>query len=278
MTTLDAAFASRNWSIIGRVVLFWAGYLAILLLAAKVKALAPPPWHQLVWGLVSIAALFPLTLVFLRWDGRSRRDVGLNFEAKSVARLGLGAILGLAVYGLNVLIVSAVAGPIRFSWGVGIDPAGVVLVVATTVARSGMEELGFRGYPLRTLVPSLGFWKAQGIVAVAFGLCHFAFGWSWTSILLGVIPSAFLFGMAASASGGLALPIGLHAGLNLARWSVGENGAAGIWTMVVDETAQAGIAKVAPTIGVIVGVLGTLALWWWHQTRTQVTDNRDASS
>jgi Type II CAAX prenyl endopeptidase Rce1-like len=117
-----------------------------------------------------------------------------------------------------------------------------------------MEELGFRGYPLRTLVPGLGLWPAQAIVAVAFSLCHLAFGWSWTTILLGVIPSALLFGMAAIASRGLAVPIGLHAGVNLAQSSMSGNSSWGFWKLAMDDQARGRITALSPISGVAVTV------------------------
>jgi membrane protease YdiL (CAAX protease family) len=142
--------------------------------------------------------------------------------------------------------------------------SGVLLTFGTLLALSCMEELGFRGYPLRALVPTLGPWGAQALVAVAFALSHFLYGWSWASVVFGVLPSAFLFGAAALASGGLAMPIGLHMALNVAQWSIGEKESTGFFTQTVDQTARARIEQVAPITGMAVILAMAAVLWWWH--------------
>jgi uncharacterized protein len=279
MTEVTPRSGKRRWSILGRVALFWTGYIVIIVLtalAANVTAIVPERWGQLTWGLASGAAILLLTLLFLRREGRSVGAVGLNLETTSVLRLISGVSIGLAIYGLNILLVTVTAGPIRFAPTASADPSALVLVVCTYLGLSSMEELGFRGYPLRSLVPAFGLWPAQVIVAVAFGLSHLPFGWSATAILLGVVPSGLLYGMAAIASRGLAMPIGVHAGWNLASWSIGEKKALGIWTMTVEEQASARIATVAPIIGVAVVVLTAVAFWRWHQSHRNRDDEAGA--
>ena len=276
MTEVTPGLGKRRWPILGGVVLFWGGYIVILVLAATVKGMVPERWGQLTWGLASGAAILLLTLLFLRREGRSFRAVGLNLETTSVLRLIGGVFIALAIYGLNILLVTVTAGPIRFAPAAAADPSTLLLIVRSYLVLSSIEVRGFRGYPLRTLVPALGLWPAQVIVAVAFGLSHLAFGWSATAILLGVVPSALLYGMAAIASRGLAMPIGVHAGWNLASWSVGEKKAPGIWTMTVEEQASARIATVAPIIGVAVVVLTALVFWHWHQSRRNGNGESDA--
>lgn len=263
----EVATNRRRATVLGRVVVFWGGYIVILFVMAIAKAMVPERWSQLVWGTLSSVAIFSLALFVLRREGRSVREAGMNFETTSILRFLAGALIGLAIYAFNILLATIIAGPIRFTWTADVEPSVIVLSVCSFAALSCMEEIGFRGYPLRTLVPRFGLWHAQGIVAVAFGLCHLAFGWSIANTLFGVVPSALLFGMVAIASRGLAMPIGVHAALNFARWAAGENNAAGIWTMVVDAQTQARLATVAPSIGVAVTLLATIAFWRWHESR-----------
>ena len=249
---------------LGKVVLFWAAYLAILIAASPLKGSVPERWGQLVWGTSSASAILLLTLLFLSRERRSIREVGLNLEAASVSRFVAGALMGLTIYGLNVLLVTALTSPIQFT-RTGVDAGAVLLAVATFIVLSMMEELGFRGYSLRTLVPGIGLWKAQGVVALAFGLSHLAFGWSWVTVLVGVLPNALLFGMSAVVSRGLALPIGLHAGINVARWAAGEKGTPGIWTMSASDQTSGQISAVAPVVGVAIPLLVSFVMWRWYQ-------------
>ena len=242
-----------------KVSVFWAAYLAILLVAGWAEAFLPPAFAKLFWGTTSSVLILILTVIFLRRERRKPQDVGLGFDSLTPARLAAGLLLAFATYGLILLLVSTLLGPIHFVWAPRPNPAATLLSVSTTFALACMEELGMRGYPLRTLVPALGYWPAQFIVAIAFGICHKLFNYSWLAILLGVIPSALLFGATAIASRGLAMPIGVHAGVNLAQWSVGEQG--GFWATNAADIARARIATFSPVIVASVMVLASILLW-----------------
>jgi len=232
--------------------------MAVLVLASSVKAKVPPQWGQLVWGLASSAALLPLILVFLRREGRTFRDIGLNIEAMSVPRLVAGIVIGLATFAVILLLIDIIAGPLRLTRGIA--SSGTMAVSGCTfLALACMEELGFRGYALRTLVRTMGMWRAQAIVAVAFGLSHVAFGWSWINILLGVIPSALLFGIAATSSRGLAMPIGVHTGVNFAQWAVSDN--SGIWKLVFNDQLRLRVDFVSHIIGIAVTLFVAFLFW-----------------
>ncbi len=257
-----------------RALLFLVAYIAVLVLVGSFKGLVPIAWGPFVWGSASTVLLVTLTLVVLRSEKRRPADVGLAIEASSVGRLGAGIAIGVALYALNLLVVRLVAGP------VGIDPAAgrsagtFALLVATLFALSAMEEVGFRGYALRTLAASIGTWQAQVVVAFAFGLAHIAYGWSLSAVAFGVLPNALLFGVAAMVSRGLALPIGVHAGVNLASRSLGEHDALGLWTLVADEATQGRIAAVAPWTSVVLTVLGAALLWRFYP-RPRPHEDRD---
>jgi membrane protease YdiL (CAAX protease family) len=248
----------QRWRVFMRVALFWCCYMAVLVLAWMIKGKIPPNWGQLVWGLASSAALLPLILVFLQWEGRTFRDIGLNFEAMSVPRLVAGTAIGVASFAVILWLVSMIAGPMRLTRGTA-SPGGVVVSGLTTLALACMEELGFRGYPLRTLVQTLGMWRGQAIVAVAFGLCHVAYGWSWTNIVLGVMPWALVFGFAATSSRGLAMPIGVHAGVNFAQATVNDD--SGIWKLVIDDQLRPRVGFVSRMIGIAVALFMAFLFW-----------------
>ncbi len=257
--------------LLARVAFFWGGYLAILWLTSLVKAKLPPQWGQLAWGVTSCAMLLPLTALFLRMDHRRADEIELNLNRTSCLRVVLGLLIGFAVFGLQSYLLFA-SLQARFCL-CGLRKSGDVWdcgfrSCAATLALSAMEEIGFRGYPLRTLVRGFGLWPAQGIVAVAFGLCHMAFGWPLGSILLGVVPSALLFGMAAIASRGLAIPIGLHAGLKSGRQdSMNGNGGWELWTLKMDDRVGAAVARTSPIIGATVVILAMIVFWWWSRFR-----------
>jgi hypothetical protein len=130
------------------------------------------------------------------------------------------------------------------------------------------EELAFRGYPLRQLERSFGVWPAQLLVAAAFALEHRAGGYSWTNALFGAFIGSLLFGMAALATRGLALPIGLHAGWNFGQWMIGEKETPGIWTPVQANGPSAHADHVALAAYVLVFAAATLAFWRYRKARS----------
>lgn len=241
------------------------GYVAIFFVVGSTKGLVPAEWQDLYSGLLGSLALVGFTYPFVRHERGRFHAAGIGFDRMSPVRLVAGLLLGLALYGVVVALVAAVTGPITFisssqspGWG------GVALVVASFLSLSALEEVGFRGHPLRALQDPLGPVTAQVVVAVAFGASHLLYGWQVTTVLLGVIPSGLLFGVAAKASPGLAFPIGVHAALNLAAWSIGSKETPGPWTIVLADGATERVATVAPWISLGV-TLVTAALLAWRR-------------
>jgi membrane protease YdiL (CAAX protease family) len=132
------------------------------------------------------------------------------------------------------------------------------------VALSTREELAFHGYPLRRLKSFFGLWGAQFIVAFIFALEHVAGGSTLWLALLGAGVGSLLFGMAAIATRGIALPIGLHAAWNIGDWMRGGKDWAGIWKPVLEEGFKDRAAFVGITSYVLVTCLATLTFWWWY--------------
>jgi hypothetical protein len=78
---------------------------------------------------------------------------------------------------------------------------------------------------------------------------------------LGVFPSAILVGMATLVSGGLALPLGVHLGINMARWMTGEADGEGLWTLDTSSLDPTRAATLAPLIGAAVPLCVALLLF-----------------
>jgi uncharacterized protein len=246
-----------------RVALFWAGYLAVLWLAAFPKQMVPDAWGPLVWGVVSLLIIAAATRWMERREGRAGAERTVAFDRGSVTRFALGLLVGVAAYVLVTLGISLLVTPIHFHRSVGPTVGVLALTVTTILALATMEELGFRGYSLRALHAALGAWPAQCLVAIAFGLCHVLFGWPWLTVLMGVVPSALLFGAAAQRSGGIAMAIGVHAALNLAQTMVGEKSVPGYWSINFDPNATESLARWAPPLGAVTTLLCAAVVWWW---------------
>jgi len=256
-----------------RVALFWVGYIAILLVGSFPRNMVPPRWAQAVWVLWGAVLVFGMTVLFVRRDGRSLRDVGLGFDAATVSRFALGVVAGAAIYLMTLLAVGAVTGAIHIENRVGFDAAAMTVAVATFVASACMEGFGFRGYPQHTLQHRFGVWPAVITTAFFFALSHVAFGWPWNQVLFGVFPNGLLFGMVTVASRGLAMPVALHAAINMSQWCFGEDGGVGPWTIVVDPSALGRVQAVAPVMALVVYGLAIFAAWLWYRRTTASRDH-----
>ncbi len=265
----DRVPSARRAVALTRTAFFWGAYLAVLWLATVPKGMVPPQWSQLVWGLISTPAILGVTVFFARREARSLRDLGLVVELGSAVRFLAGIGIGVANYGLMIVAISVLVAPIHFAPAALPTAGSLIVTVMTIVVLACMEELGFRGYPLRTLILALGAWRAQALIAVAFGLCHVLFGWGWQQVVFGVLPSALLFGAVAQASGGLAMPTGVHAALNLVRVATGETATPGLWTIEIDQHAASHVATWAPVNGLLVTLLTTAGVWGVHWRRSR---------
>jgi membrane protease YdiL (CAAX protease family) len=111
-------------------------------------------------------------------------------------------------------------------------------------------------------------WGALLLIGVVFTLEHTAGGWSWSRSLLGPPAGALLFGMAALATRGIAVPLGIHAAFNFGQSLMGQKDIAGMWKPVVDT----GFDRQADTLGYIgylVGMLLTVSgFWLWKEQRS----------
>lgn len=238
---------------IARLLLFWTAALAILMGAGLLKGFVPPRWGGLAWGVSSSIALLLLIRFLITREGGTLAAVGLRFNGGSPGRMAAGLLLGIGIYAVTLLAISLTLGPLQLVRAAAPPLDAAVVIVASTVALALMEELAFRSYSLWTVRSAFGYWQTQAIVACAFGLLHLLYGWPLQTIALGVVPSAVLFGVAAITTRGLAWPLGLHTGINLARWLTGENGDQGFWRLGAEGVDQARLALWSPWIGV--GVL-----------------------
>ena len=256
---------SQSWRSLLRVALFLLGCAIILAMVGPLAPKGPGRTPEVFIGMVASLATFGLTVVFVRWEGVRLADVGARPDQRSALRFGLGFLAGSGLVVLNSLVLWG-AGHVHWVQTRETNFSEAMIALVVYLSLSVREELAFHGYPLQRLRLRVGLWGAQFSIALVFALEHVAGGSTWGTALLGAGVGSLLFGMAAVASRGLALPIGLHAAWNFGDWMRGGKTAAGFWKPVVadgfkDRAAVAGIAGFALVTG-----LATLAFWWWHRS------------
>lgn len=206
-----------------------------LWLLASAWLLIAAGWHAAPWVGAGNAALLSFGagawLVWacpLRGASRARPPSGVARRAgasRAWRRGVLPALLGLAAG--YVLFVPWLLATWHAGGALGLDPAwlgapvaplagGPALWIAGVVLAPLFEERLYRGHLLVPLRGRLGATGALAVTSALFALPHLA---PWN--VLGTFLGGLGLGALALASGGLVLPIAVHAGLNLAAVSGG---------------------------------------------------------
>jgi membrane protease YdiL (CAAX protease family) len=116
-----------------------------------------------------------------------------------------------------------------------------------------MEELAFRSYTFVSLNKKYGIWITQLVVAIAYAGYHIATGWSVTSAFAGPFVWAFVFGLAAAKTGGIAMPLGIHIALNILQPLTGFKGEEySLWSLNYPQDSPASVVNHTDTVGLYI--------------------------
>jgi membrane protease YdiL (CAAX protease family) len=239
----------------------------VLAFAAPIAQRVAGPHFELFLGVVTSIATFALTAIFVRWDRVHLDDVGAWPNLRTPARLALGFLIGLLIIAAWGAI-SLTAGQVHWVRANDFDPGSIAMALLAYVALACREELAFRGYPLRMLDRRFGLWPAQLSIAFMFALEHKLAGATWVDAFLGSGVGSLLFGMAAIATRGLAIPIGIHAAWNLGHWALGLKGTPGVWK-VIDQPHNTGVKGIFVYDAVM--LFAVFAFWLWHRRSAKRT-------
>jgi uncharacterized protein len=246
-------FASRAIAI---SFLFWITFIALLVVSGFLSnSFLPAEQSRLGYGILGSLAALVVTWIFLRFEKQSFHEIGLVWEKRSLPRFFAGLIMGLLLMGFILVPLILFSGmqftlnPEPFSWS-------MVFPYIMFIPLAFMEEAGFRAYTLIKLDKAVGTIAMQIVIAIAFALYHIANGWSMEAAFLGTFVWAWVFGLAAIWSGGIALPTGIHVMLNVLQGLTGlKPGNYSIWIVSVDDTTQRNVISGADRIGLIMQLI-----------------------
>ena len=245
-----------------QVLLFWLLFLILLFVGAILFTRdLEGALNRYVYGAIGTVAALLATAVLLKMSKWSWIDAGLRWDHYSAMRFIAGFAAGLALVGVILLLVFLHSGirpvPADGLSAATLLPLGALLLLAL------MEEIAFRGSPFAQLQRQYGLWVAQLTTALAFAVYHVLMGWPLVMALIGPGTWAFVFGIAAARTGGIALPTGIHFGLNVAQALVGLGTATASVTAfqladangliggsIAERTTPAGLAAQALFLGI----------------------------
>lgn len=257
---------SKPHSIV-RVLLFLIACAVVLAFAAPIAQRFAARDFELFLGVVTSIATFALTAIFVRWERLSLADAGAEPNGGSLARLVLGFLIGSVIIAAWA-VISLAAGQVHWVRAHDFDPGSIAVALLAYLSLACREELAFRGYPLRMLDRRFGLWPAQLSIAFMFALEHKLAGATWVDAFLGSGVGSLLFGMAAIATRGLAIPIGIHAAWNLGHWALGLKGTPGVWR-VIERPHSTGVEGIFVYDAVM--LFAVFAFWVWHRRSAKRT-------
>jgi uncharacterized protein len=243
---------NRAIKAVGTSILFWIVFIALLVVSGIVSnILLPLAQSRLGYGMLGSLAALLVTWIFLKVEKKSLREIGLIWEQKTLLRFLAGLIIGSLLLGF-ILLALILFSDTQFT--LNPEPFSIAMLVPYIMflPLAFMEEAGFRAYTLVKLNKAVGTIAMQLIIAIAFALYHIANGWSIEAAFLGTFVWAWVFGLAAVWSGGIALPTGIHVALNVLQGLTGlKPGNNSIWIMTFGDSEQQRIISGADRIGLI---------------------------
>jgi uncharacterized protein len=256
---------------VARIALFIIACAVVLAAVAPLGAKVSGQWSLVAIGASTSLIAFVMSVLFARWDRIRLKDIGAAIGSRSFPRLALGFLTGLILVGLQTSIVF-LAGHVRYVPSGTLDLGTAPVALLAYLVLSCREELAFHGYPLRRLDSFLGLYPAQFLIALVFAAEHVLGGYTWANALLGAATGSLLFGMAALATRGLAVPIGLHAAWNFGQWVLGGKETPGLWTAIIDQDFRARAERTWMISYLMVIGVATCAFWLWYRRRMSGDD------
>lgn len=263
----------KNLRSVARVLLFMLCCAAVLIATSALPMARTGSASILVLSVVSSAGALLLTYAFTRWESRSVASVGASFNRRSPMRFTIGLLIGGLILGSQWLLMWA-CGRVHWELAEKISPGTFATMVAAFMFLSAREEIAFHGFPLRRLHDIFGLWPAQICVAALFALEHLAGGTSLQNAVAGAAMGSLVFGMAAIASRGLAIPIGIHAAWNIGDWMRGGKATPGIWRPVVEPGHESYVEAAGLGSYVLVMAIATFILWFYHRAHSGLRSER----
>ncbi|MBO9660824.1 MAG: CPBP family intramembrane metalloprotease [Chitinophagaceae bacterium] len=260
-----------------RCILFWILFEILLFGTGNLSWFVPTAavrWMQAFFG---VASAIVLVYLFLRIEKKSLADIGLTVNRKTPLRFAGGIIIGTIIIGCILALLLGLSELTINVNPVSSSPAYLIPFYLLIVPFAYMEELAFRSYTMARLNNQYGIWLAQFVSSIAFALYHVVSGWTWYIAFLGPFIWAFIFGLSALWSGGIAMPTGIHAALNIWQVVLGmKGGEAAFFVLKLKEQHQVNAQQKLDSLGVaihiIIFLLGILATRMFVRRRHRLPD------
>lgn len=207
-----------------RIILSSLAVPLIWILSLKLSFLLPLSFPEdykwFVGGVFGTLLALLITYQFSKFNKVSMNQIGLNWESKTLTRLLTGFLIGTAIASVMLFAIVHLTEleinryensniPKAFFWMLAIFPLAF------------MEEVAFRGFVFFNLERIIGLRLTIIITSIIFAYYHDLSGATFTTQLLGPGVWGIIYGLSAIWSKGLAMPTGIHTGVNIVLASLG---------------------------------------------------------
>lgn len=262
---------------ITKAISFWIIFILLLVVAGLfIHLVLPAKWERYAYGTLGTFAAFIATIIVLKIEKNFFANYELKWEASTIANLLKGIIIGALCFGVMMLILTSFT-TLSIEKSNKTVTINALLGLGYILPMAFMEEVAFRAYPFLKLKKAFGLRIAQLLVAVAFAIYHIVQGWNIEISFLGPGIWAFVFGLGAVWSKGIALPTGIHIAINFLQEVLGMKGNNDhcIFIMTQKSNAPADFVR-TEIIGVAVQILvlvATILLTEWLIRKNKIATN-----
>lgn len=260
---------------LGKPILFMLVFTGLLFLCGNARSLFPSAYSFFAYGILGSLAGLVTARIFQRNRQPSFAYMGLGWEKKTLFRFALGSLIGLVIF---VLILFALLqfSELTILYHPQSSATDYLFLYLPILPLALMEEIGFRSYPQQKLYQAYGPWISQLVIAVAFGAYHLLNGWSLLSSFAGPFVWAFVFGLAAIWSRGIAVPTGIHFALNVLQSITGMKGSNGaVWILDYPSGTNPVLMERTDKIGLMIQVailvVALLATFWYVRGKKELS-------
>lgn len=256
-----------------KAVLFCATFTILFIALSLFKSFFPGSQERIAHAIVGTIAAILTTFLFLKFDRKTFADIGFVYKKPTLKNFVVGLFTGICLMGLLSYTVILFSG-FKVETNAESNLANFILCTLPLIPLAFMEEVGFRGYPLIILKNSYNTRNTILITSFLFALYHIANGWTLQNAFLGAGVWGILFGLAAIYSNGIALPTGLHYGVNAttAAFGISDN-SFNIWTLKqsnglsLESYQSSKLETLLPQVGIL--VIGVVLMERFHRKKTE---------
>jgi hypothetical protein len=263
---------SAGTTALWKPIFFILVFTGLLFFCGNARSLFPSAYSLLAYGILGSLAGLVTARIFQQKKQPSFASMGLGWEKKTVTRFVLGTITGAVIFAI-ILFILLQFSELNIQFHPQSSATDYLFIYLPILPLALMEEIGFRSYPQQKLYQAYGPWISQLVIAVAFGAYHLLNGWSLLSSFAGPFVWAFVFGLAAIWSRGIAVPTGIHFALNVLQSITGMKGSKGaVWILDYPPGTSPVLLERTDKIGLILQVavlVAALMATYWYTRRNR---------